>query len=136
MIETQCRCGDVSLSIAGDAIAHVYCHCSDCQCAHSAAYALNVVYPAHAVTVIHGTPASTAVKATPRMRCSACGTHLFTEVESVGLRSVNAYLLPAGSFAPQCHIHCADAVLPVIDDLPHYRGLPASFGGSDERVAW
>ena len=52
------------------------------------------------------------------MRCADCGTFLFTEVSSAGLRSLNAYLLPKGSFAPQFHIRCAHAVMPVVDDLP------------------
>ena len=136
MTEIQCRCGAIALSIAGKPTAQVYCHCSDCQDAHAAAYALNAIYPADAVVILRGSPKTSRVRATPRLRCTDCGSHLFTEVEAVGLRSLNAYLLPRDAFAPQFHIHCDDAVLPVIDSLPHYRRLPAAFGGSDDVTDW
>ena len=136
MIETQCLCGGVSLHIDEEPLAQVYCHCSDCQVAQGAAYAINSVYPADAVKVVRGTPNTLVVHGTPRLRCSSCGTPLFTEVEAAGLRSVNAYLLPAEKVVPRLHIHCADAVMPVVDSLPHYARLPASFGGDDKRVDW
>lgn len=136
MIETQCLCGAVSLQLADEPAAQVFCHCADCQSAHGAAYAPNAIYPRDAVQILRGELAEMVVKTTPRMRCARCGTHLFTEVASAGLRSVNGYLLPRGSFRPQFHIQCADALLPIRDDLPHYSGFPAAFGGSDERVDW
>jgi hypothetical protein len=136
MIETQCLCGEISLLISDEPLAQVYCHCSDCQIAQGAAYVLNSVYPADAVKVVSGKPITVAVKGTPRLRCASCGTPLFTEVTAAGLRSLNAYLLPEGSVVPQLHIHCADAVMPIVDSLPHYARLPASFGGDDERVDW
>jgi hypothetical protein len=76
------------------------------------------------------------VKTTGRMRCDACGAYLFAELAGVGMRSVSAYLLPKGVFNPQFHVQCQHAVLPVLDDLPHYRAFPASFGGVEEFVAW
>lgn len=136
MIETQCRCGTVALQLADAPVAQLFCHCSDCQAAHGAAYAPNAIYARDAVQVLRGALTATVVKTTPRMRCAECGTHLFTEVESAGLRSVNGYLLPQGSFRAQFHIQCADALLPIRDDLPHYSGFPAVFGGSDDRVDW
>ena len=33
-------------------------------------------------------------------------------------------------------IQCRFALLPVRDDLPHYRALPERLGGSDETVDW
>jgi hypothetical protein len=136
VFEAQCLCGGIKLNIREEPLAQVYCHCSDCQVAQGAAYVLNAVYPAHAVEITSGVPLSITVKDTPRFRCPACATPLFTEVTSAGLRSLNAYLLPEGVFSPQMHLHCADAQLPVADSLPHYARLPASFGGSDERVIW
>lgn len=70
------------------------------------------------------------------MRCATCGTHLFTDVTSADLRSVNAFLLPKGEFNPQLHVQCQHAILPVVDNLPHYNGFTASFGGTEEFVAW
>ncbi|MFT3965155.1 MAG: GFA family protein [Sphingobium sp.] len=136
MVEAQCRCGEISLTIEGSPLAQVYCHCGDCQDAHGAAYASNSVYTAGAVRVVRGEPIVTRVKTAPRLMCGACGTHLFTEVTAADLRSVNAYLLPEGHFVPEFHLHCDDAVLPVIDGLPHYRRLPSHFGGTGELADW
>jgi len=136
MFEAQCRCGAIGMRISGDPAVQLYCHCADCQAAHGAAYVPAAIYPAQAVEVARGAPAVTAVKTTPRMRCPDCGAHLYAELAGVGMRSVSGYLLPKGSFKPQFHVQCADAVLPVVDDLPHYRGFPASFGGAETFVDW
>ena len=136
MIEAQCRCGAIALTIAGEPLAQLYCHCDDCQAAHGAAYAPAAVYPKPAVQVVRGKPTPMVVKTIPRMRCGACGAYLFSELENVGMRSVSGYLLPVGAFKPQFHVQCAYAVLPVVDNLPHYKGFPASFGGAEEFVGW
>jgi hypothetical protein len=47
-----------------------------------------------------------------------------------------ANLLPEGTFKPTFHIQCQHALRPVRDDLPHYKGYPAPFGGTDETVNW
>ena len=135
-IKTQCRCGAIEVEVSAPPIAQLYCHCDDCQAAHSAAYVSASIYPAQAVAVVKGQPVSRAVKSTPRMFCPECGTHVFIEIESLGLRSLNAYLLPKGEFKPQFHLQCQHAVLPVVDDLPHFKAFPAAFGGSDETVDW
>jgi hypothetical protein len=134
--ETECRCGAIGLAVAGDPAVQLYCHCVDCQAAHSAAYVLSAIYPAQAVQVVRGEPVPMVVRTVPRLRCAECGTYLFSELANVGMRSMNAYLLPKGSFKPQFHVQCAHAVLPVVDGLPHYKGFPASFGGAEEFVAW
>ena len=135
-IETQCRCGAIGLKIAGDPVVQLYCHCDDCQAAHGAAYIPAAIFPRQAVEVLRGDPTPMVVKATQRMRCVDCGTFLFAELAGVGMRSVSPYLLPEGAFKPQFHVQCAHAMLPVVDNLPHYRGFPAAFGGAEEFVAW
>jgi len=135
-IETQCRCGAVALKIDGDPVVQLYCHCDDCRAAHGAAYVGASIYPAQSVYVTRGEPTPIVVKATQRMRCADCGTHLFSEITQAGLRSVNGFLLPTTEFNPQLHIQCQHAVLPVVDNLPHYKGFPPAFGGADEQVAW
>lgn len=52
------------------------------------------------------------------------------------MRGVSGYLLPADKFEPTFHNQCQYAVAPVKDDLPHFKGLPATFGGTDETVDW
>lgn len=135
-IEIKCLCGSVALKLTGDPVVQAYCHCDDCQAAHSAAYVATAAYPSQSVEVIKGQLVPLVVKTTPRMRCHNCGTFLFTEVAAAGLRSVNATLLPKSQFKPQFHLQCQYAVLPVIDDLCHFNDFPAAFGGSDELVSW
>ncbi|MEO7068050.1 MAG: GFA family protein [Rhodanobacter sp.] len=135
-IELQCRCGEIGLEITGEPIAQIYCHCDDCRAAQGAAYVASSVYPAPSVRVVRGQPVSVIVKTTPRMRCATCGTLVFVDVISADMRSINAFLLPKGEFTPQLHVQCQHAVLPVVDNLPHYKGFPASFGGAEEFVAW
>ena len=77
-----------------------------------------------------------ALKTNQRTRCTNCGTYLFGMPEGMGIHGISAYLLPQGTFRPQMHIMCKDALVPVKDDLPHFSAFPASMGGDDERVAW
>jgi hypothetical protein len=60
----------------------------------------------------------------------------FRRAPGLGVRGVSGFLLPSDMFKPAFHSQCRYAVLPVKDDLPHFKGLPASFGGSDETVGW
>lgn len=135
-VEVQCLCGATALKLIGEPIAQVYCHCDDCQAAHGAAYVATAAYPSQDVQVLKGNLTELVVKAAPRMRCANCGTPMFTEVTGAAIRSVNATLLPKGQFKPQFHIQCQHAVLPIVDNLPHYKGFPAAFGGTDELVGW
>ena len=134
--EAQCRCGAVGLKVSGEPVVQLYCHCDDCQAAHAAAYMPAAIYPTQAVEVVRGEPVPMVVKTTQRFRCITCGTYLFAEIPSANLRSLSGYLLPQGEFKPQFHVQCQYAVLPVVDDLPHFKGFPATFGGADEFVDW
>jgi len=58
------------------------------------------------------------------------------EVPDLGVRGVSGLLLPRGTFQPAFHMQCQFAVCPVKDALPHFKGFPARFGGSDETVGW
>lgn len=131
-----CRCGASALRLSGEPLAQLYCHCDDCQLAHSAAYVGAVIFPAASVEVLEGEPVVRTIRTTPRLHCASCGSYLFAEIEHIGLRSVNAWLFERGQFHPQMHVQCRHAVLPVVDDLPHFAGFPPQAGGSDERVGW
>ena len=52
------------------------------------------------------------------------------------IHGISAYLLAPETLKPKMHIMCKDALVPVKANLPYFAGFPASFGGSDERVAW
>ncbi|PAT34143.1 GFA family protein [Vandammella animalimorsus] len=135
-LQLQCPCGAVHLVIDAEPMWQGYCHCDDCRTANAAAYIAAASYPAEAVRLTQGELKARNLNGTPRMACAACGTHLFTDAPGMGIRGVNAFLLPEGVFQPQMHIQCQHAILPVRDDLPHYKDWPAAFGGSDETVNW
>ena len=132
----SCHCGSVKVSLSAEPVAHLYCHCRDCQRISGGAYVPYVIYPQDAVEVTEGETLTWALKNNPRTRCAACGTLLFGQPPGMGVRGIIAHLTPPGTFQPQMHIQCHEAVLPVVDDLPHYKGFPASFGGSDDQVDW
>lgn len=134
--EISCLCGAVKVRIAGEALEQFYCHCDDCQAVSGGAYVGVAIYPADAVTVTQGRPRAWKYKTLPRKMCSDCGTQLLGEVPEFGQCGVKANLLPPGTFKAEFHINCRYAVLPIKDDLPHYRAFPARFGGSDETVDW
>jgi hypothetical protein len=135
-MSVQCRCGAVEVEISADPIAQFFCHCDDCQAIHGAAFVPESVYPATSVKVTRGQPASWTLKRNPRFTCPDCGTRLFIDVLSLGLRGVNGYLLPPERFQAQYHMQCAFAVRPVVDDLPHYRSRAPQFGGPSGTVEW
>lgn len=136
-VQVSCLCGAVELRLDGEPADQFYCHCDDCQATNGGAYVAAAVYPSHAVTVMQGELKTWTLKTMPRKRCVVCGTQVMADVPGdVGLTGIKADLLPDGEFKPAFHINCRYAVLPVQDDLPHYKGFPAAFGGSDETVDW
>jgi len=132
----RCRCGDVALHIGAPPIAQFYCHCEDCRAVTGGAMVPTALYPADGVALEGGETRGWTYKTMPRTRCANCATLLFGEPPGLGVRGVNGFLLPAGAFRPAFHIRCQHAVMPVVDDLPHYRDVPSMFGGSDETVDW
>jgi hypothetical protein len=136
MTKVQCRCRAVEVEITAEPIVQFFCHCDDCQAVHGGAYAPESVYPADAVKVVRGDPMAWKLKRNPRFTCRECGTRLFIDVLGRDPRGVTGFLLPPGKFQPAFHVQCQFAVRPVVDDLPHYKGMPTRFGGSDERVEW
>jgi hypothetical protein len=135
-MEIQCRCGAVCVAVNGPPTAQFFCHCDDCQAVHGAAYVPVSIYPADSVRVTRGAPKCWTLRTTPRATCPECGTRIFAEALAVGLRAVTGSLLPAGTFEPRFHMQCQHAVRPVLDGLPHFKGFPPAFGGSDEIVSW
>ena len=136
MITTvQCSCGAVEIQLSGGPMVQYYCHCDDCQAVHGKAYPCSL-YPAPAVSVERGETDAFTLKTSPRTKCKPCGTYLFAEVPGHAVRGVNADLLPEGMFDPEFHIQCRYAAAPLTDSLPHYRGIPARFKGSDELMHW
>jgi hypothetical protein len=131
-----CPCGATEVTIRGKAVAQFYCHCDDCRTMTSGAYAAESVYRADDVVVTRGKAAVWMLKRNPRHFCATCGGRLFIEVAGRGLRGVNGFALTSEGFKPQFHVNCRFAVRQIVDGLPHFAGMPASFGGSDDQVDW
>ena len=131
----QCTCGAVEMQIAGKALLQYVCHCDDCQAVHGRAYACSL-YPASAVSILRGETDVFTLRASPRTKCKRCGTYLFAEVPGHPVRGVNADLLTPGMFKPEFHSQCRYASAPIKDNLPHFKAMPARFGGSDELMPW
>jgi hypothetical protein len=134
----QCQCGAVKVEVEGEPVAQFYCHCDDCQSVHGAGYIPVMMFPATAVKIVQGELGDWMRKVTPRRTCRACGVRMFAEPlgGKMGVVGVLANLFPKGRFKPTFHCQCQHAMLPVRDGLPHYKGFPSMWGGSDEKVEW
>lgn len=135
-LRIACPCGHVVVEIDGPPLAQFHCHCEDCRAVHGGASVARWMLRANQLRVVRGETQSWTLRRTERVRCAHCGVAIFADVPEFGIRGLNAYLLPPGMFAAQFHVHSGEAVAPVTDGLPHYRGVPASFGGSDDTVGW
>lgn len=132
----QCRCGQVRLRLTKPPAFQFYCHCEDCRAVTGGAYAPLALFSADAATPQGGDTTTWTYKTMPRTRCANCGTLLFGEPPGMGMRGVSGFLLPPELFKPAFHIRCQHAMLPVKDELPHFKELPATLGGDDELVGW
>jgi len=131
-----CLCGALRLRITAPPQIGFWCHCADCRAAHGAGYVGVALYPGDAVEVIAGDVATFTIRHLPRAFCPHCGTRMFARVPGTDTTGVVAARLPEGAFAPAFHIHCAEALAPVRDGLPHFATSPRLFGGDDRKVDW
>jgi hypothetical protein len=135
-IELTCLCKNLRLRIDAEPIVGFWCHCEDCRAAHGAAYVGVALFPSSAVTISAGEAAAFTIRSLPRSFCQVCGTRMFACVPNADVIGIVATRLPDDKFRPEFHIHCVEALAPVKDDLPHFAGLPAIFGGIDRTVDW
>lgn len=131
-----CLCGAVHVQLEGEPSVQFYCHCDDCQATSGGAYVAVAIYPIEAVSHTRGELVAWTLKTMPRKRCAVCGTQVLAEVPGGKQIGIKANLLPIAAFKPTFHEQCSYAVRPVRDDLPHFRGYPTEFGGTDETVGW
>jgi hypothetical protein len=130
-----CNCGAVTLEIRGEPKVSLFCHCDDCQKAFSSASVAMLVFGAEDVE-LRGPTAVHTLRTQPRTFCSKCGTRVMGEPPGMGVRAVPASILPTDAFKPAFHIMCNYARYPIKDGLPHFKGFPAAFGGSDDVMEW
>jgi uncharacterized protein YndB with AHSA1/START domain len=134
--EIACLCRSLRLRLHAAPQIGFWCHCADCRAAQGAAYVGVALYPSEAVEVVAGEVATHTIRNLPRSFCPRCGTRMFARVPGIDTTGVVATRLPEGAFKPAFHIHCAEAVAPVHDGLPHYATLPSLFGGDDRTIDW
>lgn len=132
--EIACLCGALRLHIQAPPQVGFWCHCADCRAAHGAAYVGVALYDTNAVEVVSGEVATFTIRSLPRAFCPRCGTRMFARVPGIDTTGIVAARLPEGAFAPAFHIHCAEALAPVRDGLPHFVESPSLFGGDGRTV--
>lgn len=130
MIEGGCHCGSIRYEVAGEAITHALCHCTDCR-RHSGAPMVGwTMYPTSAVKVKKGN--LKIYKSSEHGRrhfCGDCGTGIFYFNEQI-LPSIidvqsatydNPNLVPARS-----HIQVAERIdwMKSAHNLPEFERYP------------
>ena len=130
ILEGGCHCGAVRYRIAGEAMTHALCHCTDCRRHAGAPMVSWTMYPDTAVTITKGNPKTYASSEHGRRQfCANCGTGLFY---------VNSQMLPGiidvqsstyddpGLFAPEAHIQVADRIswMEKAHELPTFERFP------------
>jgi len=131
--EGRCFCGEVEISVTGDAAAMGFCHCESCR--HWSAGPINAfsLWPPENVKVVKGAELlETFAKtdASHRKWCKNCGGHVMTEHPEMGMVDVYAAILPDLKFEPEVHVFYGEKVVSVKDGLPKMADVPEEMGGS------
>ncbi len=131
--EGRCFCGEVEISVTGDAAAMGFCHCESCR--HWSAGPINAfsLWPPENVKVVKGAELlETFAKtdASHRKWCKNCGGHVMTEHPEMGMVDVYAAILPDLKFEPEVHVFYGEKVVSVKDGLPKMADGPEEMGGS------
>ena len=87
MIDAQCNCGALALSLPGLSSLVVACHCVDCQRRTGAPFGVGAFYPAEVVT-ISGTPKeyARAAESGGKVRfyfCTDCGSTVYWRADNL-----------------------------------------------------
>ena len=129
----SCFCGAVELTVSGEPVGMVYCHCESCR--HWSAGPVNAftLWKPEAVQVTRGADNIGTYNKTPRSDrkwCKTCGGHLFTVHPGMGLIDVYAAVIPDLEYLPGVHVHYQESVLRIKDGLPKLKDVPKELGGS------
>jgi hypothetical protein len=136
--EGRCFCGEVVISVTGEAAAMGFCHCESCR--HWSAGPINAfsLWAPENVNVVKGeellhTYAKT--DASHRKWCKSCGGHVMTDHPGMGMVDVYAAILPDLKFEPEVHVFYGEKVISVKDGLPKMADVPKEMGGSGDTLA-
>lgn len=133
-ITGRCLCGGVSYSVDAQPIWQGVCYCANCQRQTATAFSAIVAVPSKALTVEGATLASfqTASEAyestTERRFCSACGSPIYSTIESMpALAFLKAGTIDDTSwFQPTAEIwtRSAQAWAPHFESVTRYERTP------------
>jgi hypothetical protein len=131
----NCFCGAVELTLTGDPVAMVYCHCNSCR--HWSASPVNAatLWKPDSVKVTRGADKIVTYHKTDnsyRKSCRICGGHLCTDHPQWGVIDVYAAVIPDLPYKPAFHVNYGATVLPMRDGLPKFKDFPKDFGGSGD----
>jgi len=137
-----CVCGAVEFECTGLPLFTTFCHCSQCRRAFSTDYAClhgfsNIQYTKGADNL-----SAYATGAESRDSCKTCNSKL--KISKGPLQMLISTMLTNPNhgangkidprFKPTCHIFYTSGTVSVFDGLPKFVGMPAAFGGRDDRV--
>lgn len=128
-----CFCGAVQITVSGAPEAMGYCHCESCRRWSAGPVNAFSLWKPDAVRITHGEDQLGSYAKSPgslRRWCNNCGGHVLTEHPTMGLVDVYAAVIDDFDFAPGVHVHYAENVLPIADDLPRFKDVPEPMGGS------
>jgi hypothetical protein len=130
----RCLCGGVTYSVDAEPVWQGVCHCSNCQRQTASAFSPIVGVPSEALAVEGDTLASfkTASEGyqstTERRFCSACGSPIFSTIESMpGMAFLKAGTLDDTSwFEPVAEIwtRSAQSWAPEIENVARFERIP------------
>ena len=136
----RCFCGSVSFALTGEPELMAYCHCDSCRHWSAGPVSEFSLWQPDSLEILTGedklasydknSSQSGGEILSERVWCSCCGGHLFTRHPQMGLIDVSRVIIEGLDFRPAFHVHYQETVLPINDDLPKYRDLPAAAGGS------
>ena len=129
LLRGGCHCGAVRYSVHAPAQELCHCHCSICRRIHGAAFASFALVKPPAFVIEQGSDRLTRYDSSPgcsRYFCKRCGSHLYSDVESLpDVRFYTIGTLDGGAHPSQPpgaerHI-CVASKIPwwlIIDGLP------------------
>lgn len=125
-----CHCGAIRYAIAGEAITHALCHCSDCRRHAGAPMVSWTMYPIDAVKVTQGElRVYESSKQGRRHFCGNCGTGIFYfNAEMLpGIVDVQSATYDDPDAVPaQAHIQIAERIgwMKTAHELPMFERFP------------
>lgn len=142
--QASCFCGDVEITLHGDAEAMAYCHCDSCRRWSAGPLSAFTLWKPENIEINKGKGKLQGYTGNPgsnhngvvsdRKWCKNCGGHVFTDHPTMGLVDVPSAVIKSFEFTPGFHVHYQESVHHVTDDLPKFKDLPAEAGGTGETM--